>query len=496
VLPKNRPLLHKVNEPQGVNSIVSGKNMKTRVTLVNPPYPIGSHQHPPFMPLGLGYLGAVLYKNHFEVNVIDCQAQKVSHKQFREEISKVQPDIVGITSTTLTYKSALQIAKIAKEVWPNCIIAIGGPHVTFWDDKALQEAPALDIVVRGEGENTMLELAQRVENHQPFYDLAGTTCRKGTEIIKNPNRPYLENLDSLPFPALHLWQHTENLRKYGTIPYPVMTSRGCVYWCNFCTAVRMFGRRYRMRSPKNVVDELEFLHKNYYANQFTFYDDSFTVDQVRTAEICDEIRRRGLNIKWDCETRVDMVSKELLVKMREAGCIAVWFGVESGSKKVLNSMGKGFSLAQTRRAFKWAKEAGLMTVAGVILGFPGETKESAWETIRFVKELNPNDVGFYIATPYPGTPMYEEVKANGSLKITDFDKYDTATPTFDIPNMTMQELTQIREQAFQSFYLSPAYFVSALGMFKKGKMWGLGATRLILAHARRAVRAKANNLLK
>ena len=490
MLPKNRPLLHKVNEPQGVNSIVSGKNMKTRVTLVNPPYPIGSHQHPPFMPLGLGYLGAVLYKNHFEVNVIDCQAQKVSHKQFREEISKVQPDIVGITSTTLTYKSALQIAKIAKEVWPNCIIAIGGPHVTFWDDKALQEAPALDIVVRGEGENTMLELAQRVENHQPFYDLAGTTCRKGTEIIKNPNRPYLENLDSLPFPALHLWQHTENLRKYGTIPYPVMTSRGCVFWCNFCTTVRMFGRRYRMRSPKNVVDELEFLHKNYYANQFTFYDDSFTVDQVRTAEICDEIRRRGLNIKWDCETRVDMVSKELLVKMRETGCVAVWFGVESGSKKVLNSMGKGFSLAQTRRAFKWAKEAGLMTVAGVILGFPGETKESAWETIRFVKELNPNDVGFYIATPYPGTPLYEEVKAHGSLKITDFDKYDTATPTFELANMTMEELTQIREQAFQSFYLSPAYFVSALGMFKKGKMWGLGATRLILAHFRRAVRAK------
>jgi radical SAM superfamily enzyme YgiQ (UPF0313 family) len=191
-----------------------------------------------------------------------------------------------------------------------------------------------------------------------------------------------------------------------------------------------------------------------------------------------------------------MVTKELLVKMRQAGCIAVWFGVESGSKKLLISMGKGFSLTQTRRAFKWAKEAGLMTVAGVILGFPGETKESAWETIRFVKELNPNDVGFYIATPYPGTPMYEEVKANGSLKITDFNRYDTATPTFEIPNMTMQELKQIREQAFQSFYLSPAYFVSALGMFKKGKMWGLGATRLILAHFRRAVIAKANSILK
>jgi len=478
------------------NSIVSGKNMKTHVTLVNPPYPVGSHQHPSFMPLGIGYLGAVLFKNHFEVNVIDCQAQKLTHKQFREEIGKVQPDIVGVTSTTLTYKSALRIVKICKEVWPNCITAIGGPHVTFWDDKALQEEPSLDVVVRREGENTMLELAQRVEKYQAFHDLAGTTCRKGTEIMKNPDRPYLEDLDSLPFPALHLWQHTENLRKYGTIPYPVMTSRGCVYWCNFCTAVRMFGRRYRMRSPKNVVDELEFLHRNYYANQFTFYDDAFTVDQARTAQICEEIQRRGLRIKWDCETRVDMVTKELLVKMREAGCIAVWFGVESGSKKVLNSMGKGFSLAQTRRAFKWAKEAGLMTVAGVILGFPGETKESAWETIRFVKELNPNDVGFYIATPYPGTPLYDEVKANGCLRITDFDKYDTATPIFEIPNLSMQELTEIREQAFQKFYLSPAYFVSALSMFKKGKMWGLGATRLILAHFRRAIRAKANSLMK
>ena len=160
--------LHKVNVAQGINSIASGKNMKTRITLVNPPYPAGSHQHPPFMPLGIGYLGAVLYKNHFEVNVIDCQAQKLTHSQFKEEISKVQPDIVGVTCTTLTYKSALGIVKIAKQVWPKCLTAIGGPHVTFWDDKALQECPELDIVVRGEGENTILELAQRVENGQTY----------------------------------------------------------------------------------------------------------------------------------------------------------------------------------------------------------------------------------------------------------------------------------------------------------------------------------------
>jgi anaerobic magnesium-protoporphyrin IX monomethyl ester cyclase len=467
--------------------------MRTRITLVNPPYPVGSHQHPAFIPLGLGYLSAVLERGNYQVTVIDCQAQKLSLAQFRNELAKTQADIIGVTSTTLTYNSALKVAKIAKEVWPNCLTAIGGPHVTFWDDKALQEAPYLDVVVRGEGEATMLELAGRVEAGQSFVDLAGTTCRKGKEIVKNADRPYIEDLDTLPFPAHHLW-HFENLRKYGTIPYPIMTSRGCIYWCNFCTAVRMFGRRYRMRSPKNVVDEIEFLRKNYNAEQFTFYDDAFTVNQARTAEICDEIERRGLRIKWDCETRVDMVSKELLVKMKQAGCIAVWFGVESGSQQVVNAMAKGFSLNQIRRAFKWTKEAGLMTVAGVILGFPGETKETAWETIRFVQELNPNDVGFYIATPYPGTPMYDEVKAKGWLRITDFNKYDTATPVFEIPTLSMQELVQIREQAFQKFYLSPRYFVSAIGMFKKGKMWGLGATRLILAHFRRAVISRANHL--
>ena len=459
----------------------------THITLVNPPYPVGSHQHPPFMPLGIGYLGAVLYKNHFEVNVIDCQAQKITRKQFKEEIAKIKPDIVGVTSTTLTYKSALKIVMIAKKVWPDCITVIGGSHVTFWDDKALQEEPALDIVVRREGEETMLELAQRVEAGKAYTDLIGITCRSGRAIVKNPDRPFLENLDSLPFPALHLWQHTENLRRYGTIPYPVMTSRGCVYWCNFCTAVRMFGQRYRMRGAKTVVDEIEFLYKNYHASHFTFYDDAFTVDQARTVQICDEINRRGLRIKWDCETRVDMVSKELLVKMQQAGCIAVWFGVESGSKMVLNSMGKGFSLTQTRRAFKWAKEVGLVTVANVIFGFPGETEQTAKETIRFVKELNPDDVGFYVATPYPGTPLYEQVEKNGWLRITDFDKYDTAGPTFETPQLTMEKLAEIRYKAYQEFYLRPGY---VLKMMRRGGSYGLSAVRTSGAYLLRAMHIK------
>jgi anaerobic magnesium-protoporphyrin IX monomethyl ester cyclase len=460
--------------------------MKAYVTLVNPPYPSGAHQHPPFTPLGLGYLAAVLEKNEYKVDVIDCQAAKLSYEEFKSEIGKRQPNIVGVTSTTLTYKSGLRIAKIAKEVFPNCLTIMGGSHVTFWDENALKECPELDVVVRKEGENTLLEIVQRLEAGKSFHDVIGTTCRKDGKIVKNPDRPYIKDLDSLPFPAHNLWP-LETLRKYGNIVYPIMASRGCVFWCDFCTAVRMFGRNYRMRSPKNVVDEIEFLHETYGASQFTFYDDAFTVDQNRTAEICHEIMKRKLKIKWDCETRVDMVTKDLLLKMREAGCIAIWFGVDSGSQRVIDAMGKGFSLIQTMNAFQWAKDAGLMTVAGVILGFPGETKESAMETIKLVEKINPDDVGYYIATPYPGTPMYELVKEKGLLKVTDFNKYDTATPTFESPEFTMEELREIREQAFHRFYIRPSY---VLHMFSKGGMYGFSSTKTALAHFLRAVKSK------
>ncbi|TET28812.1 MAG: hypothetical protein E3J73_00315, partial [Candidatus Bathyarchaeum sp.] len=297
-----------------------------QVTFVNPPYPAGSHRHPPFIPLGIGYLAAVLEKNGYDVNVIDCQALKLTLSEVENELRKRQPDVVGLTSTTLTYKSALKIIKVAKKALPNCLTVLGGSHVTFWDDNALQECPQLDVVVRKEGENTLLELVQRLEEGKSFHDVVGTTCRKDGKIVKNPDRPYIENLDELPYPAVHLFP-LEQFNKYGNIIFPVMTSRGCVFWCDFCTAVRMFGKKYRMRSPKKVVDELEYLYKKYGEKQYTFYDDAFTVNQARTEEICNEILRRGLKIKWDCETRVDMVSKNLLLKMREAGCIAVWFGV-------------------------------------------------------------------------------------------------------------------------------------------------------------------------
>jgi anaerobic magnesium-protoporphyrin IX monomethyl ester cyclase len=460
--------------------------MPLHVTLVNPPYPKGAHQHPPFTPLGLGYLAAVLEKNEYNVDVIDCQALNISFEEVKNELSKRKPDIVGMTSTTLTYKSALRIVEIAKEVCPNCLTLIGGVHVTFWDDEALEECPQLDVVVRKEGENTFLELVQRLEAGKSFSDVLGITYRKDGKIVKTADRPYIEDLDSLPFPAHHLWP-LDRLRKYGNVMFPLMTSRGCIFWCEFCSAVRMFGRRFRMRSPKNVVDELEYLHNTFGADTFTFYDDAFTVDQSRVEEICREIHDRKLRITWDCGTRVDMVSKDLLQKMKDAGCIAVWFGVEAGSQRIIDAMGKGFTANKTKKAFKSAKEVGLITIASVVFGFPGETRESAMETVKLVEEIDPDDIGYYIATPYPGTPMADYVKKMGWLRVTDFDKYDTATPIFELPTLSMQEVREIREQAFHRFYLRPRY---VLRMFSKGGTYGFSATRTALAHLLRAAKSK------
>ncbi len=457
-----------------------------KITLVNPPYPPSVHSHPPFIPLGLAYLGAVAESEGHEVTVIDCQAEKLTYETFRDRIAQTAPEVIGVTATTLLYKSAMQLVAIAKQVHPHAITILGGSHGTFWDENALNENPNLDMVVRREGEQTLVELLDRFQNESSFDSVLGVTFRKEGKIVRTPDRPFIQDLDSLPFPAHHLLP-LNALRRMGKILFPLITSRGCVYWCDFCSTVRMFGRGYRMRSPKNVVDEMQLIHEKYGVNQVTFYDDAFTVHRDRALRICEELHSRKLEMAWDCGTRVDMVDRELLQTMHQAGCFAVWLGVESGSEIMLGAMNKRIKLSQTRLAFKAAHDAGLMTIANTVLGFPGETETTALETIRFIKELDPDDVGFYVATPYPGTPMYEQVKKNGWLRTTDFDKYDTAGPTFETPWLSMEKLAEIRYKSYQQFYLRPNY---VLKMIRRGGTYGISAVKTSGAYLLRAMHAK------
>jgi anaerobic magnesium-protoporphyrin IX monomethyl ester cyclase len=457
-----------------------------KITLINPPYPQSVHSHPPFIPLGLAYLGAVAEKAGHQVTIIDCQAERITYEAFSARIAQTPSDIIGVTATTLLYKSAMKLITIAKQVQPQAITMLGGSHGTFWDENALNEYPSLDIVVRREGEQTFIELLEKLQTQANLANVLGITYRNGDKITRNEDRPFIEDLDSIPFPAHHLMP-LESLKRDGKILFPLISSRGCVFWCDFCSTVRMFGRGYRMRSPKNVVDEMQLIHDKYGVKQVTFYDDAFTVDRNRVLKICEELHNRKLDMMWDCGTRVDMVDRELMKTMRSAGCFAVWLGVESGSEAILGAMNKRIKLDQTRVAYKTAHEVGLMTIANVVLGFPGETEKTARETIRFVKELNPDDVGFYVATPYPGTPMYEEVKKNGWLRVTDFDKFDTAGPTFETPSLSMETLAKLRYKAYQDFYLRPSY---VLKMMRKGGTYGRAAVKTSGAYLLRYLHIK------
>ena len=457
-----------------------------KITLVNPPYPPNAHSHPPFIPLGLAYLGAVAEQAGHSVTVIDCQGERLNYESFRQRIAGVPSDVVGVTSTTLLYNSAKTIMEVAKEVHPNAINMIGGSHVSFWDENALKETKAFDLIVRKEGELTFLELLDRIQANKGFEDVLGTTVRTKNGIQRNEERPFLHDLDSLPSPAYHLLP-LDSYHRMGKTIFPIVTSRGCVQWCDFCSTVRMFGRGYRVRSPKKVVDDMEMLHSKYGESQFTFYDDAFTINRNHTLEMCADIKARKLDVEWDCETRVDAVDKELLEKMRDAGCITIWFGVESGSEKILDKMHKKINREQVREAFKMAQKVGMMTIASAVIGFPGETEETAWETINFINSLNPDDIGCYIATPYPGTPMYEEVIKNGWLRVTDFNKYDTATPTFETPYLSMDRLREIKYKAHQKFYLRPRY---VLKMMRKGGTYGRSGLKTSAAYALRAMHIK------
>jgi len=458
-----------------------------KITLVNPPYPPNAHSHPPFIPLGLAYLGAVAENAGHQVTVIDCQGERLTYDSFRQRIAGVPSDVVGVTATTLLYNSAKTILETAKEVHPNAVSMIGGSHVSFWDENALNESKSIDVIVRREGETTFLELLQRIQDKRNFAGVLGTTFRGSDgKIVRNEDRPFLMDLDSLPSPAYHLLP-LDSYHRMGKTIFPIVTSRGCVQWCDFCSTVRMFGRGYRVRNAKKVVDDMEALHNKYGESQFTFYDDAFTINRQHTLEMCTDIKARKLNVEWDCETRVDAVDKELLEKMHDAGCITVWFGVESGSETMLAKMHKKINREQVKNAFKMAQKAGMMTIASAVIGFPGETEDTAWETINFINSLNPDDIGCYIATPYPGTPMYEEVVKNGWLRVTDFNKYDTATPTFETPDLTMERLREIKYKAHQKFYLRPSYVFK---MMRKGGTYGRSGLKTSAAYALRAMHIK------
>jgi len=337
-------------------------------------------------PLGIMYIAAMLEKHNAEVTIIDTSFNQ-NWNLLRKNLQETKPDFVGISSVTPMITDAFRVAELAKKLNADCTTVLGGPHATV----VQIVNPYIDFCVYGEGEATLLELIKEVETGGDLSRVKGIYYKDGDDLIRTPPRPPIEDLSELPFPAWHLLPTTEQYFKVNGRSGILIASRGCPFNCTFCqpTLRMLFGSKVRFRTPENVVDEIEMLLRHYDIKEFMFHDDTFTSNKVWVKQLCDLMIERDIHIPWNCNSRVNTVTRELLKTMKRAGCTRLSLGVESGSQEILDkALRKGIKLSEVRRAFKLCKEERMETKAFLMLGSPFETKESLESTVELIREIN------------------------------------------------------------------------------------------------------------
>ncbi len=409
-------------------------------------------------PIGLAYLASVAREEGHKVKILDCPNQKLSFEDLRREISSFSPDVVGITSTTSTIKDAYVVAKITKEWNENAKVVIGGPHVSFVPKLTFEECPYVDYLVMFEGEETWRELLDKVERGKQVNDVRGLAYKEGDAVKINPPRAMVKSLDELPLPAYDLlpWKAYElEGKKFATI----ITSRGCPFNCIFCSSSLQFGKVWRGHSPERVLEELKILREEHGREEIEFLDDTFTLNRKRAIEIAKNIKREGLDISWSFSSRVDTIDLELAKELRSAGGHAVFFGLESGSQRILDLIGKGISLERAKRAVKIAKEAELNVMGAFIIGFPDETPEEMIQTINFSLKLDLDFVQYTIATPYPGTKLWEIALKEDLLLTRDWSKFTTVDVVMKNKYLSPKEIMRMFQKAYVKFYGRLSYLM-------------------------------------
>ncbi len=337
--------------------------------------------------LGIGYMAVVLEKNGIDVDILDASALDMGYKDIEKEMKKRGSDVVAITALTPTIGVALDSADAVRNALPDTKIVLGGYHPTFNYEEVLEE-DNVDIVVRGEGEYTMLELVQTLENDGDLSQVQGLAYKdENNELVVTPDRPVIENLDELPFPAYHLFPMNKyKLINISTNIATMITSRGCPMQCSFCSSAALHGKKARRRSVENVVDEIEHLLNDFkHIDTIAFMDDTFTISKRYVEDFCAEIKKRNLVFWWGCTARVDSIDEDLLETMKDAGCMTLYFGVESADQQMLDKMNKNITIEKTINAFDISRKIGIRTIASCVLGMPDDTKANMKKTIKFVK---------------------------------------------------------------------------------------------------------------
>ena len=402
-------------------------------------------------PLGLGYIAAVLEQAGYPVEIYDADLSpktvyhtELSRAQIDEDrheqldallnldhevwqevealIREKKPDIVGVTSKYIILPAAHTVAQIAKKINKEVIVVFGGPGATTVTEQVLQD-DHVDFVVRGEGEQTMAELVNLLHSSKPdFHKIDGLSFKEDGRIINNRSRAVVKDIDTLPYPAKHLLIYADQLPDtfYKTIHGDIITSRGCPYACTFCAVKVVWdGRSVRVRGAEEVVKEILHRKERYGTENFILWDDYFTINRKRVVEICNLLIEKRANINWICYVRANSIDPELLALMKQAGCVEVQVGVESGSNRILKEIHKGITVEQTQKVAEMINEAGLSWVAFLLMGIPGETKEEMAATMALLPKLAPTKALLSAFQPYPGTPLHAKLKAEGRLEVDD-----------------------------------------------------------------------------
>jgi radical SAM superfamily enzyme YgiQ (UPF0313 family) len=411
-----------------------------RVLLINPYYPISETPSPP---LGLAYLGAALEQAGTQVKILDYVVYPYRRDALESVLKEFKPHVAGATAVSMTFDHAEQILKDVKTSDPQVLTVMGGPHVTFYAQETLETFAELDVVVIGEGEETLVELLRAVKCARDFDTVSGIAYRVGSKIKSTAKRERIKNLDTLPLPARHLLP----LGRYRALGLPksITTSRGCPYQCIFCVGRKMVGARVRYHSADRVAAELQYL-ANLKFHQINIADDLFTANQNHCLAVCEEILKKNFKTNWTAFARVDTVSERLLSKMKSAGCTAVSFGIESANPAILNTIKKGITVQQARDAVRKCLRVGIRPYASFILGLPGETPETIKETSAFAANLQQEGLayGFHILTPFPGTEVREQNKRLGIRILTDdWSRYDANRAVIETKAVNHQELDAV-----------------------------------------------------
>lgn len=414
-----------------------------KIALAAPTYPL---KEAPSPPLGLCYVAAACEAAGAEARIFDYIVRKYTPEKLESELKDFCPDVLGVTSVTMSFIPAVKIIQDAKKIDPGIITFMGGPHVSFDVKNTLESYPELDLIIVGEGEATLAELIPVIKDRSAWKNIIGIAFRENGEVVFTGTRPLIENLDELPLPSRHLLP----LSRYQALGFPVsiITSRGCPNKCIFCLGRKMVGFKVRHRSPEMVADEIEEI-MSYGFDMINIADDLFTANKERVKAFCEVIRARNLKFVWSIFSRVNTIDEELLEIMKAAGCIAVSFGIESGSQEMLKRVRKGITLDQARKAVEACRKTGMRSHASFMVGLPGETLETLAETRKFQEELG-IEYGYHFLCPFPGTTVREDLcEYDLEILTDDWNRYDADSPIVKTSGLNPDQMEAFVEDSYR-----------------------------------------------